>query len=142
MLYLDFVFKKNIIQPLGAIDLKFPILKGGGSTGQLKLGCESGNIWLFKNVNHIMGFELSANNQKPFVDVAVLENIVEAQLLESILAAENIPHRIRSYHDTAYDGLFQFQMGWGQINAPLIYKQKILEILKEIRAKTKKEVKS
>jgi len=89
-----------------------------------------------------MGFELSANNQEPFVDVTILENIVEAQLLESILAAENIPHRIRSYYDTAYNGLFQFQMGWGQISAPLVYKQKILEILKEIRAKTKKEVKS
>lgn len=77
---------------------------------------------------------MNANNKQAFVDVTILENIVEAQLLESILAAENIPHRIRSYHDTAYDGLFQFQMGWGQISAPLVYKQKILEILKEIRA--------
>lgn len=85
-----------------------------------------------------MGFKLSANNQEPFVDVTILENIVEAQLLESILAAENIPHRIRSYYDTAYDGLFQFQMGWGQISAPLVHKQKILEILKEIRAQNQK----
>jgi len=81
---------------------------------------------------------MNANNKQAFVDVTILENIVEAQLLESILAADNIPHRIRSYHDTAYDGLFQFQMGWGQISAPLIYKQKILEILKEIRAQNQK----
>ena len=85
---------------------------------------------------------MNVENKQAFVDVAILENIVEAQLLESILAAENIPHRIRSYHDTAYDGLFQFQMGWGQIRAPLIHKQKILEILKEIRAQNQKEVKS
>jgi hypothetical protein len=79
---------------------------------------------------------LKANNNLAFVDVAVLENIVEAQLLESILTAENIPYRIRSYHDTAYDGLFQFQMGWGQLSAPFRYSQKILEILKEIRSQT------
>ena len=84
---------------------------------------------------------MSTNNKQPFVDVTILENIVEAQLLESILTADNIPHRIRSYHDTAYDGLFQFQMGWGQVSAPLGYKQKILEILHAIRAKTEKEVK-
>jgi len=85
-----------------------------------------------------MRFELSANTKQAFVDVTILENIIEAQLLESILAAENIPHRIRSYHDTAYDGLFQFQMGWGQISAPLVYKQKILAILKEMRAQNQK----
>lgn len=77
---------------------------------------------------------MSADNKQAFVEIAVLENIVETQLLESILGAENIPHRIRSYHDTAYDGLFQFHMGWGQIRAPLAYKQKILEILKAIRS--------
>lgn len=85
---------------------------------------------------------MDTDNKQPFADISILENIVEAQLLESILAADNIPHRIRSYHDTAYDGLFQFQMGWGQVSAPLGYKQKILEILQEIRAKTEKEVKS
>ena len=31
------------------------------------------------------------------------------------MSEKNIPHRIRSFHDTAYDGLFQSQYGWGVI---------------------------
>jgi len=40
-------------------------------------------------------------NQEPYDKVDVLENEIEAQLLESILNERGIPHRIRSYHDTA-----------------------------------------
>ena len=68
-----------------------------------------------------------------FENIAVLENIIEAQLIESVLIEQNIPYRIRSYHDTAYDGLFQFQMGWGVVFAPLEHKQEIIEILNDIR---------
>jgi len=68
-----------------------------------------------------------------FVDIAILENIVEAQIMESILTEQKIPHRIQSYHDTAYDGLFQAHMGWGQLWAPPAFRQQILEILNEIR---------
>jgi hypothetical protein len=70
-----------------------------------------------------------------FVTIAVLDNIVEAQLVDSILNEHGIPHRIRSFHDTAYDGLFQFQMGWGALWAPLSSKEEILEILHDIRSK-------
>ena len=74
-------------------------------------------------------------NELPnFVDIAILENIVEAQLVESILTERKIPHRIRSYHDTAYDGLFQVHMGWGQLWAPAAFRQQIHEILDEIRS--------
>ncbi|MBW2644080.1 MAG: hypothetical protein JRC89_12125, partial [Deltaproteobacteria bacterium] len=52
-------------------------------------------------------------NDQEFIDIAVLDNIIEAQLIKSILNEQNIPHLIRSFHDTAYDGLFQVQMGWG-----------------------------
>ena len=70
-----------------------------------------------------------------FINVAILENIIEAQLIDSILNEQNIPHMIRSFHDTAYDGLFQFQMGWGEICAPLSYKQEIIDILNDVRSK-------
>jgi len=69
-----------------------------------------------------------------FINIAVLDNIIEAQLIDSILTEQNIPHRIRSYHDTAYDGLFQFQMGWGVVYAPLKHLEKILGILNDIRS--------
>lgn len=70
-----------------------------------------------------------------FINVATLDNIIEAQLMDSILNEQNIPHRIRSYHDTAYDGLFQFQLGWGEIWAPFLNKEEILGILNDIRSK-------
>ena len=81
---------------------------------------------------------MNANHKQDFVDVAVLENIIEAQVIESILTEQNIPHRIRSYHDTAYDGLFQVQKGWGQLYAPHTYKQEILDILNDIRSQNHK----
>ncbi|QTA82385.1 Uncharacterized protein dnl_47600 [Desulfonema limicola] len=68
------------------------------------------------------------------VKIAVLENPFEAQVLSDILKDEEIPHVIRSYHDTAYDGLFQAQKGWGEIRAPLEYGKQIHEILSDVRA--------
>jgi len=71
--------------------------------------------------------------QKEFVKIANLESLIEAQLLASILDNENILYRIRSYHDTAYNGLFQFQKGWGEIYALLEDKEEIFKILDDIR---------
>ena len=69
-----------------------------------------------------------------FIKILVLENIIEAQMVASVLEQRRIPHRIRSFHDTAYDGLFQFQKGWGEIYAPPIHRTEILTIIKEIRS--------
>jgi len=69
-----------------------------------------------------------------FIRIAGLENAIEAQLMESILIEQGIPHRIRSYYDTAYDGLFQVQKGWGEIQAPASFKETIREILVDVRA--------
>jgi len=65
--------------------------------------------------------------------IAVLENEIEARLLESILLEREIPHLLRSYHDTAYDGLFQTQKGWGIISAPNEFHGQIKEILADMR---------
>ena len=65
--------------------------------------------------------------------VASLENEIEAQLLDSILTERRIPHLMRSYYDTAYDGLFQTQKGWGYVSAPKNFKDEIMEILLDMR---------
>lgn len=65
--------------------------------------------------------------------IAILENEVEAQLLGNLLNQKQIPHAVRSYHDAVYDGLFQFQKGWGCVEADLAEKDKILDILQGIR---------
>ena len=78
---------------------------------------------------------MSEIDKHEFINIAILENIIEAQLVDSILNEQNIPHMIRSFYDTAYDGLFQFQMGWGELCAPLSYKQEIIDILNDVRSK-------
>ncbi len=43
------------------------------------------------------------------------ENSAEAQALQSLLSQNGIQSQVISFHDTAYDGLFQAQYGWGVI---------------------------
>jgi len=69
-----------------------------------------------------------------FVKIALLDNAIEAQLVDSVLKDQDIPHMLRSYYDTAYDGLFQVQKGWGEVQAPAAFKETILEILESIRS--------
>ncbi len=79
-------------------------------------------------------------DRQAYVKVAVLENAIEAQLIDSILNEQDIPHRIQTYHDTAYDGLFQVQKGWGVLYAPPLKQKETLEILYDIRSnKTQKK---
>ncbi len=42
-------------------------------------------------------------------------NEPEANAIKSILEENGIPAEVQSFHDTAYDGLFQAQYGWGVI---------------------------
>ena len=46
------------------------------------------------------------------------ENEAEAIVLQAILKQHGIQAKIVSFHDTAYDGLFQHQYGWGVIRVP------------------------
>jgi hypothetical protein len=66
------------------------------------------------------------------IKVVILKNEIEANIISPILKERNIPHVIRSYYDSVYDGIFQLQKGWGHIEAPLEYKNKILEIYRDI----------
>jgi hypothetical protein len=61
------------------------------------------------------------------IKILVLNNEFEAKLLDEILTEMKIPHLIRSYHDSAYDGLWQMQSSWGHIEAPEQYREEILQ---------------
>ncbi len=77
---------------------------------------------------------MQENSESQFIKIIILENAIEAQLIGSILDQHNIPHRLHSYHDTAYDGLFQFQKGWGKLYAPQSYRQEILTVVEDVRS--------
>ncbi|ACL06830.1 hypothetical protein Dalk_5160 [Desulfatibacillum aliphaticivorans] len=68
------------------------------------------------------------------VNVATLENEIEARLLGAILDEKEIVHTILSYHDTAYDGMYQVQKGWGVVRAEQEYKEEIRAILEDLRS--------
>ena len=72
-------------------------------------------------------------DREDYTKIVTLENDIEAGLLESILTERKIPHRMRSYHDTAFDGLFQTQKGWGYVSAPESFHEEIEEILSDLR---------
>ena len=67
------------------------------------------------------------------IKVAVLESEWEAQLLEAVLRDMEIPYLIKSFHDSAYDGLFQSTLGWGSVYALPVYKDEILNYITDIR---------
>lgn len=68
-----------------------------------------------------------------YVKAAVLNNEIEARLLSSLLEEEGIAHFLRSYHDSAYDGIFQAQLGWGHVEADPRHHDRIVELLDDLR---------
>jgi hypothetical protein len=67
---------------------------------------------------------------------AVLDNEVQAELMDGVLSDRKIPHIMQSYHDSALDGLYQMGKGWGVILAPLSYKEEILAALADVRSQS------
>ena len=65
--------------------------------------------------------------------IAVLESEVQAELVDSVLEERDIPHLMRSYHDSAYDGIFQTHAGWGQIEAPAAFRDEILAVIADVK---------
>ena len=66
------------------------------------------------------------------VRILIIKNQVEASLLDEILKERDIPHIIKSYHDLAYDGLWQTPTAWGQLDAPRQFKEEILKLYEEM----------
>ena len=65
---------------------------------------------------------------KNFKKILILKDEIEAGLMGSILEERKIPHFIKSYHDSALNGMFQFQKGWGYLEAPEGYADEIKNI--------------
>jgi hypothetical protein len=69
---------------------------------------------------------------QPYEKIAVLENEVQARLLDAILTDRRIPHVMQSYHSLAYDGVFQLSAGWGHVEAPVAFRDDILAVLEDL----------
>lgn len=57
-----------------------------------------------------------------FVKIFVVENKFEADLLSQAMQREGVPVMVRTFSDTAYDGLYIPQKGWAAIMVPEEFK--------------------
>ena len=63
----------------------------------------------------------------------MLQNEAEASLLHGILEEDGVPHFIRSYHDRAYDGLWQMLEGWGYVETSARFASGVKVLLEVLR---------
>jgi hypothetical protein len=65
--------------------------------------------------------------------IAVLDNEVQAELVDSVLSERGIPHLMQCYHDSALDGIYQARSGWGHIEATGDSRDEILAVIEELK---------
>jgi hypothetical protein len=65
--------------------------------------------------------------------IAVLDNEVQAELVDSVLEERGIPHIMQCYHDSALDGIYQARAGWGHIEATWDSRDEILAVIEELK---------
>ena len=66
---------------------------------------------------------------KSLVKVFTLKNRFEADIIKGELEKERIPVLIRNFRDTAYDGIYIPQKGWGEVRVPEKDKKRAEEII-------------
>lgn len=66
------------------------------------------------------------------VKILSFNNEIEAQLLSDILTEKGIPYIVRSYRDSAYDGLWQTESCWGHLEAPERFRDEILKVFSDM----------
>jgi hypothetical protein len=69
---------------------------------------------------------------KKTVRILEFKSEIEARLLSGLLDQKNIPHMLRSYHDSAYNGMWQTQTCWGFLDADEENREEILNIYREM----------
>ncbi len=67
------------------------------------------------------------------VIIDVLQGEIEAQIVSEVLEDRGVPHAMRSYRDSAYGGLFQFQGAWGTVLAPPEWADTVRDVIAEVR---------
>ena len=70
--------------------------------------------------------------QQDMVRIHTVENRFEADLLIQSLRQEHIPAMLRRFEETAYDGLFVTQMGWGAILVPGDYEEEAASVISRV----------
>jgi len=69
-----------------------------------------------------------------FVKIITVENQFESDVVSDALRKESIPLLVRTFQDTAYNGIYVAQKGWGVIMVPEEFKEKAKAIANAVLA--------
>ena len=75
---------------------------------------------------------MALEQQQDMVRIHTVENRFEADLLVQALRQDNIPVLLRRFEETAYDGLFVTQMGWGALLVPGDYEEAAASVVSRV----------
>lgn len=70
---------------------------------------------------------------KPRENVIPIEKEIEADFLRSVLKEKEIPSVFITYHDTAFDGLYQLNQGWGHVEVPLERANEVKQLYRQVK---------
>lgn len=74
-----------------------------------------------------------------WVQAGAIDNRFEGDRVSQTLEEAGIPHMIKSFLDTAYDGLYVLQKGWGRVMVPEEFCEKAKGIVAEVKMFFQKE---
>ena len=74
-----------------------------------------------------------------WVKAGIIDNRFEGDRLSQALAEAKIPFLIKTFLDTAYDGLYLPQKGWGVVMVPEHFEEEAGRIISEVKRSFNKE---
>jgi len=74
-----------------------------------------------------------------WVKAGVIENRFEGDRISQALSEAGISFMVKSFLDTAYNGLYVPQKGWGAVMVPKEFKERTEKIVNDIKKSFEKE---
>jgi len=74
-----------------------------------------------------------------WVKAGIVENRFEGDRVSQALNEAGIPFLMKSFLDTAYDGLYIPQKGWGAVMVPENFKEEAEKVIFEVKGSFTKE---
>jgi len=68
-----------------------------------------------------------------WIKAGIVENRFEGDRVSQALKEAGIPFVMKSFHDTAYDGLYIPQKGWGAVLVPRSFQEEAEGVIAEVR---------
>jgi hypothetical protein len=74
-----------------------------------------------------------------WVKAGIVDNRFEGDRVSQVLNEAEIPFLIKSFLDTAYDGLYVPQKGWGAVMVPEEFEDEAQGVISEVKKSFKEE---